>query len=173
MNENNNKVVLAEICIPPSRATLGMTFCPGKPDAQGNQADNVENNIKAIKAWGADAVVSLVNNDEMTKYQIEDLGEQVTAQGMTWFHQPFEDGGIPGQKFAERWEQQREEMHGILKKGGKLMVHCRGGKGRTGLICARLMLEMGVDFEQTVSLVQKNRAGALGKQSHIDYLKSI
>lgn len=166
-------VVLAEIQLPAQNATIGMTFCPGKPDAHGEQGSVVENDIEAIKQWGADAIISLVNDKEMSIYKVEDLGEQITKAGMQWFHHPFEDGGVPCNNFRERWQTQREKMLAILNKGGKVMVHCRGGKGRTGLIVAQLMLELGIDFDHTVSEVQNNRKGALNKEAHIEYLKSI
>ncbi|MGB3280173.1 MAG: protein-tyrosine phosphatase family protein, partial [Pseudorhodobacter sp.] len=35
------------------------------------------------------------------------------------------------------------ELRAILARGGRLMVHCRGGCGRTGMIALRLMVDTG------------------------------
>ena len=169
-----NPVVLAEITLPTQETpTIGMTYCPGKPDKNGVQATDVRADLKAIKDWGANAVISLVNQKEMATYQVENLGERVANAGMRWFHLPFEDGGIPCDSFRAKWLEQKADIVNLLHNGGKVVVHCRGGKGRTGLICAQLMLTMGVDFDQTVSLVQQNRQGTLAKPEHIEYLKSL
>ncbi len=167
------EVILAEVQLPTLNGILGMTCCPGKPDIDGKLNSCVAADLSQMKDWGADAVLSLISQEEMSLYQLPDLGEQISIYGMQWFHHPFEDGGIPDEQFIKKWQTQRERLQAIVQNGGKVIVHCRGGKGRTGLICAQLMLESGCDFEQTVALIREKRPGALAKQAHLDYLKTI
>ena len=47
-----------------------------------------------------------------------------------------------------------------LDAGINLLVHCRGGIGRTGLICCCLMLTTGISVPDAISVVTKQR----GKQ---------
>ena len=173
MVQQINEVVLAEIEIPTTDAVLGMTYCQGKPDKNGVLAQDPLSNISQIKKWGASAVISLLNDKELTDYNSQQLGDNIRNAGLTWFHHPFEDNGVPTEKFTQRWKQQQSALHEILKAGKKVMIHCRGGKGRTGLICAQILLEMDVPFDQSVELVKSNRQGALSKDSHIEYLKSL
>ena len=41
-----------------------------------------------------------------------------------------------------------------LKRGENIVVHCRGGRGRSGLLAARLLVEMGVDPEAAILQVR-------------------
>jgi len=173
MNKQRNDVVLAEITIPTNNATLGMTFCPGKPDQDGVLSQDPLSNIEAIKNWGASAVISLLNDTELKKYNSKLLGNSITDAGLIWFHHPFEDHCVPTESFTKYWKTQQEKLHELLNNGEKVMIHCRGGKGRTGLICAQILLEMGINLDHAVALVKKNRKGALEKETHIDYLKSL
>jgi hypothetical protein len=80
---------IAELTIGSGPARLGITFCPGK---QGDSVfgspwqRNLKADLDAIKAWGADVVVTLVEDHELTMLQVPNLGEEVQQRGMAWCH---------------------------------------------------------------------------------------
>jgi len=49
----------------------------------------------------------------------------------------------------------------LLRRGGKVVIHCRVGLGRSGMIAARLMVELGMTPSEAISRVRKARPGAI------------
>lgn len=49
------------------------------------------------------------------------------------------DYGVP----AGGWQGLSADLHAALTNGARIVVHCRGGCGRTGMIALRLMIESG------------------------------
>jgi protein-tyrosine phosphatase len=48
-----------------------------------------------------------------------------------------------------------------LRSGGNVLVHCRGGLGRAGMIAARLLVEEGVPPETAMTAVRAARPRAI------------
>ena len=49
----------------------------------------------------------------------------------------------------------------MLRGGGDIVVHCKGGLGRAGMIAARLLVELGMAPEQAIKEVRNVRKGAI------------
>jgi len=63
--------------------------------------------------------------------------------------------------FEEEWETAGEELLQILRDDGRIVLHCRGGLGRTGTIAARLLVEFGMDPCDSIRRVRVARMGAI------------
>ena len=48
-----------------------------------------------------------------------------------------------------------------LKPGNKILIHCRGGLGRTGTIAARLLVDLGIEPNRAIDIVRGCRVGAI------------
>lgn len=94
-----------------------------------------------VKAWGAELVLTLVEPAELVALGCAGLPQAVQDLGMAWRHFPITDFGVP--KADAGWEALSSELRALLVCGGRVMVHCRGGCGRTGMIALRLMVEAG------------------------------
>ena len=53
------------------------------------------------------------------------------------------DYGIPTAEALSRWGDVSEMARAALKGGGRVIVHCKGGCGRSGMAALRLMIEAG------------------------------
>ena len=76
---------------------IGITFCPGKvqPGAMsGSWNRDLGLDLDAISDWGAVAVVTLVENHELSTLKVTDMGRQVRARHMDWFHLPIPDVSV-------------------------------------------------------------------------------
>lgn len=65
-----------------------MTFAPSKTDlgaSSGNWRGDLATDVDAVKTWGADAVVSLIEDHEF-ETPLPTLGAEVRARGMEWIH---------------------------------------------------------------------------------------
>jgi ADP-ribosyl-[dinitrogen reductase] hydrolase len=81
--------------------------------------------LDTIRDWGAAAIVTLLEPEELTLLRVERLGEEVLRRNMLWFHLPIVDGSIPDERFDEKWDIAGEELRSILRNGSNVLVHCR------------------------------------------------
>lgn len=150
--------------LPAGEGRLGLTFCPGKVDPHshnGPWARDLEADLAAIRAWGATAVVTLMEGHELERLQVPRLGEAVEARGLDWYHLPIVDVDIPEADFEIRWHYAGLRLRAALRRGGKVLLHCRGGLGRTGTVAARLLVELGEEPARALARVRDARPGTV------------
>ena len=151
---------IADIPVAPGAGSVGITFCPGKKDAaslSGPWDRDLDLDLDAIAAWGAAAVVTLVETWELEHLSVPELGAQVERRGMRWLHLPIVDVSTPGAHFEARWRDLAPDLHRHLRGGGKVLVHCRGGIGRAGTIGARLLVELGWTPDEAIGTIRRVR----------------
>lgn len=148
-------------------AALILTPCPG------TKGVGLETSLAELVAEGASAIVTALEIDEMEKAGVAELPKKAEQLGLTWFHQPIEDDEAPDEHFDSRWQKASPKVHEILDQGGKVVLHCMGGSGRTGLLAAHILLEMGWDLERIKSEVQTLRPGAFTKPVQIAYIEQV
>ena len=69
---------------------------------------------------------------------------------MVWLHLPIRDVSTPGPEFEAKWPEISRQLRSRLDAGENVVVHCRGGLGRAGMISARLLVESGVEPEAAI-----------------------
>jgi len=159
--------------VPCRAGQIGMTICPGKkgPSIYGPPWDrDLQTDFAAIAAWGAAAVVTLMESEEFSTVDVPGLPQVARAQPWPWYHLPFVDGGAPGAEFEDRWQTVGPQLHQLLEAGRKILIHCRGGLGRTGLVVARLLIEAGMSTETAIETVRAARPGAIETPEQEVYL---
>ena len=152
---------------------LGITFCPGKKDAHsysGVWDRDLDADLDLIQAWPAAAVVTLIEPHEFELLEVEGLGEGVMQRGMRWYQLPIRDVSVPDAQFERQWEAAGKELFQILKQGDSIVVHCRGGLGRAGLVVARLLIETGFPADKAIRGVRAARPGAIETKEQENYL---
>ena len=153
-----------ELPFGPGRGVIGITFCPGK---QGDSVAgspwqrDLARDLDAIAAWGARAVITLIEPHEMALLNVRELGREVQARGMTWHHLPIVDVDVPDERFETGWAMSGEQVTRLLRDGARVLVHCRGGRGRAGTVAALLAIELGVAPSLAVRHVRMARHGAI------------
>jgi atypical dual specificity phosphatase len=80
------------------------------------------------------------------------------AFGLAWRHQPIEDFGVPTpEEFDAAWAWVQEQR----AAGRRVVVHCRAGCGRTGMVLAAFLAADGMRPEEAVALVRRRRPGSI------------
>lgn len=143
---------------------IGLTLCPGKKQphaASGAWDRDLARDLNAIAAWNAAAVVTLVEDHELERLQVTQLGQEVRERHMAWHHLPLRDGGVPGVAFEAAWLEIGAGLRALLRDGSNVLLHCKGGLGRAGTIAARLLAELGISPAEAVAHVRTARPGAI------------
>ncbi|HSD62107.1 MAG TPA: ADP-ribosylglycohydrolase family protein, partial [Burkholderiales bacterium] len=139
---------------------VGMTLCPGKKEP-GRWERDLEADLRAIRRWGGTALVTLIEPHEFGFLAVEALPEKARALGLEWHHLPIPDGGAPQAGFERRWLHSGAMLRARLRRGERVLVHCRGGLGRTGTVAAKLLVEAGRTPRDAINRVRAARPGAI------------
>jgi protein-tyrosine phosphatase len=165
---------IAPVEIAPGIGRIGITFAPGKHDlraATGRWTRDLAADLDAIVAWPTSALVTLIEPHEFGLLRIPTLGEEARRRGLEWLHLPIPDVSTPDQSFEEAWPTHSKKLRALVAAGKNIVVHCRGGLGRAGMISARLLVETGVDPEAAMARVRAVRPGAIETPAQEDWVR--
>jgi len=157
----------------PAGGFIGMTFCPGKQDPgamTGPWERDLLTDLKVVSAWHTRAVITLMEDHELVQLGVPAIGETTRSLGMTWYHLPIRDVSVPDSSFKNSWKKAGAELRQRLIAGERIVIHCKGGLGRTGLIAAQLLIELGESPERALMRVRKEWPGAVETQEQEDYV---
>ena len=151
--------------VPPgATGRIGMTLCPGKKQADaltGAWDRDLDLDLQAIRGWGGRVLVSLIEDHEFADLGVEALAGRVRDHDIDWMHLPIRDGSTPTTGFELRWKTTGRALRRRLTDGDSIVLHCKGGLGRTGMIAARLQVEFGVEPGEAIRQVRRARPGAI------------
>jgi protein-tyrosine phosphatase len=117
--------------------------------------DWLEDEIAAWHGDGIDVVVSLLTPDEEQDLDLGREAQVVKARGMKFVSFPIPDRQVPNSE-----TEMAAALEGIdaeLSAGRNVVVHCRQGIGRTGLVGACLLITKGLSSERAVKTVSAGR----------------
>lgn len=155
---------------------IGMTFCPGKKgDAiYGGAWDrSLDIDLDVINDWGAAAVVTVMEDREFDLLGIPQFPSLMRSQPFKWFHLQIRDSDVPDQRFEAAWPSVQRVLIETLREGRDIVVHCRGGLGRTGVVAARLLVEIGLSPDQAILMVRSARPGAIETWAQEQYVRAL
>jgi len=167
---------IAEVSPVGALGVIGLTLCPGKKDPAGGWDRDLAIDVAVISDWRADVVVSLIEAREFEFLGVTDLPNVVEEHGMRWIHLPIVDVSVPNQRFENRWAINGADLRQVVRSGGRVLFHCRGGLGRAGTIAARLLVELGMEPDKAILAVRQVRPGAIEtreQERHVLACRSI
>jgi len=116
--------------------TLAIASMPGRG---GNYADDLE----LFGAFRPGLVITMVSDTELDKDDLRQFGFDIQTLGSRWAHVPVADMGVPDRRAELAWSDASKDARAALSGGGRVLVHCQGGCGRSGMAVLRLMVETG------------------------------
>lgn len=146
-----------------SKGELGLTFCPGKKQAQsltGSWDRDIDLDIQTVKNWGATAVISLLEDFEYEELQVSPL-PVVYQQHFQWFNLPIPDKCAPDDAWMKHWLTLRHDIKSLLAQEGKILIHCKGGFGRTGTVATLILMDHGYVAVDAITACREAREFAV------------
>lgn len=160
--------------VAPFRGRIGMTFASGKYQpggATGHWERDLSIDARDLaEKYGTHLLVSLVEDHELLELRIEGLVAAFEARGVRVLRLPFPDQGVPSLDLA------KTSVTAVLEsasRGENVVIHCKGGLGRTGLIAACALAALGVDPESAMAAVRKARDGAIENRTQEDFVRAF
>jgi len=117
--------------------------------------DWLEDEIRAWSRSGISVVVSLLTSDEMKDLDLTDEAERCRVSNISFISLPIEDLGVPASR--EDALNVVTAIERLLVEGHNVVIHCRGGIGRSGLLGASLLVASGIEPEAALQRVSAAR----------------
>jgi len=146
--------------IPALGGTLALCPMPGRTGAYG--AD-----LAAILAWRPALVVTLTSKLELASKGAATLPADLAAAGIDWRHLPVPDFGTPPAATAALWPETSAHARRVLHDGGKVLAHCMGGCGRSGMAILRLLIDGGEYPETALARLRAARPCAVETKAQL------
>ena len=154
---------------------VAMSCCPGRagPVLLPNSGQRfLERDVATIARWGAQALVTLLDERELGRLRLAGLPTLLSAAGVAWHHVPMHAQSDPDERFEQAWARFAPGLRTVLLHGGKLAIHCRDGMSRTGVVTARLLVEIGCPTQDALNRVRAARPGCVSHPAQERYLRA-
>ncbi len=154
---------------------LGMTFAPGmKTSARRRRWEReLEADLRALREeYGADVLVSVLEEHEYGSYGIPELLEQDLIGGLEVLRFAIEDMNVPKEAEAREYEKLIRSIVGRMREGKNVVVHCRGGLGRTGTVAACVLVTLeDYSADEAIGSVRSARRGAVQTAEQEEFVR--
>ena len=160
-----------------SKEEKGKIFLTCFPGRNGEQISFMEsiflNDLNNFFSQNCSIVVTLVEDIEFEKLcDKKFFVSKIYSNNLKWIHLPIADLKAPDHKFIDKWQTTKALLKNDLIDGKNIVLHCMGGKGRSGTIAAILLIEFGEKNKEAIEIVRKNRKGAIETKEQEDYILS-
>ena len=155
---------------------LRMTFAPGMkaPSLGGRWERDLAADLRELEeTHGADALVSLMEEHEYGGYGIPELLEEGGIDSnIEVVRFAIKDMGIPREAEAQEFEAMISSVVERLRGGQTVVVHCRGGLGRTGTVAACTLVALGRhSADEAIGAVREARPGTVQTAGQEDFVR--
>lgn len=158
-------LIIAAVKTRPGWGSLMLSCCPGRTDLDHDLAMDIASLLRA----GVAAVITLTETEELEELEVPGLGQAVQEAGMAWFHLPIVDYGAPNAEWERWWQAEGPAIRAIVRDGRSVHMHCRGGCGRSGMLMARMLVELGVcDGDEAIRRTRFARPCAIETDTQVD-----
>ena len=119
--------------------------------------DWLEDEIAAWRQAGIDIVLSLLTPDEEKDLDLKAEGREVRQRGMEFVSLPIPDRQVPPAN--SEVTSTLDKIDADLEAGKNVVIHCRQGIGRTGLVAACLLVTKGLSPGAAIASLSAARGG--------------
>jgi protein-tyrosine phosphatase len=130
-------------------------------EAEGRLAIRPLPRVIELMRWrkaGAELVVNLTEPREAPSWSGERERHESVHQDLRHRAFPIPDFGLPADEAA--FERLARELVEELDRGTNVVIHCRGGKGRSSLLAASVLALRGLGLEEALERIAESRPGA-------------
>jgi ADP-ribosylglycohydrolase len=151
---------------------LGLTFLPGKRYLgyySGPHWRDLDSDAASLRQQGIDALVLLVEDKELRRCQVMDIGSVLPAYGVELVRFPIVDPELPSDDAAYR--RLISDLVRQIRGGARVAIACRGGLDRTGMTAGCLLREAGLGPDEAIDRVHAARDHTLTLPHQARYVR--
>ena len=130
-------------------ATTGKLYVMPHPDPK-----HLDQVLEEFRRSAIRTVVSLLDERDIAELGLEREDARCTALGLSFVHFPIPDYGLPQPgPFASLVR----SLARNLVAGQSIVIHCRAGIGRTGMLACCILKQLGATADEAIARVSEAR----------------
>ncbi len=130
---------------------LGLTILPGRQDRR----RNLKQDLNTLKSEGVSHIVCLITQSELEDYGVPDLFAAYQDQGFVTYHLPILDQAAVA---LEELLPALDWIHAQLGQEAQILIHCVAGLGRSGMVAACYLRQLGLPATQALAEIRAIRS---------------
>lgn len=135
-----------------------------KPDSQ-----YLGDAVNFFHYLGINTIVCLLEMAEIEEYGLQQEEALCQQTGMDFVHFPIADSHIPAN--AEAFRGLVNALHGKLQDGQNIVIHCRAGIGRTGVLAGCILVNDGMAGDDAIQQISGARGFPIPEtEAQYDYI---
>lgn len=142
-------------------SVMALTACLGR---KGDYAASLDR----ISDWRPTGVLSLIEEQEFP-FDPAQFGADLSRKGIAWLRFPIRNYCTP--EGNEDWPAIAGKVRDILDNKGRVLIHCWGGLGRSGMVAARLLTERGEAAVSAINRIRQARPGAIETKAQEQWVR--
>lgn len=115
----------------------------------------LDDEVESWRREGIDTVISFLTSEEEADLDLKAEATIAEARGMKFWSFPILDRQVPDSKRSLTQTLRRLDTE--LEMGRNVVLHCRQGVGRSGLVAACLLVMNGIEPEEAVQRLSSAR----------------
>ena len=122
---------------------------------------NASAELNFLKSFGVKNIFSLITEIDKQQLRVKNLFSNFGEFGFSVTHFPITDRSIPDFDSHERLRLMLLKMQSCLTTNTVFYLHCQAGLGRTGLVTALFLRQVGVSPNNAIEFVRLRRPGSI------------
>lgn len=144
------------------RGRIGLTIAPGKQDRLRHWDRDLDTDLTRLRTeYSAQVLVSLIEAAEYELLKITQLPSRASAAGLEVRTFPIEDVSVPADDQLDAFAELIDGIVASVQAGQHVIVHCRGGLGRSGVVAACCLVKLGMTAKAAIQGTRQARPGAI------------
>lgn len=148
--------------LPVGEGTLAISPCPGVKTSYAH-------GLQTLITFAPSIVISMTTLEEMRDIGAQSLPEDLARNDIKWLHFSVQDYDAASPEAEPIWAVISQTVRIALGEGQKVLVHCKGGCGRSGMVALRIMVEHGEDPQAALTRLRDVRPCACETKSQTDW----
>jgi protein-tyrosine phosphatase len=108
--------------------------------------------IASMRVQGIEVLVSLLTEPEVGELDLEREAEACEQHDVQFVRFPIDDRGVPADDASATALVER--LHELLMAGRAVGVHCRAGMGRSAMMAAAVLVQMGLPADDAFRAIK-------------------
>ena len=147
---------------------IGIAMAPGQKDGRIWDRDLRRDLQRLRDHYETALLVSLIDSAEAESLQLGHLEAMAAGAGITVAKLAIPDGSVPPSQ--EACVKLVDQILGVAFTGATVVIHCREGRGRSGLVAAACLTALGRDPAEALSATRAARPGAVETADQAEFV---